>query len=128
MEPCTENVLFRVFNLFCCLVFIQSTQFARDSTNVRDSCFCRLCKCCHDNWNSVFFMFPKLSLLSRKIPSTHQQFHSVYGYQTGQDGELPWLPPSHKVTQSFGHVVLQVHVANQSHYDLPNLASWWIIL
>ena len=55
-------------------------------------------------------------MLRRHIPSTHQQYHSVYGKQTWQNDELQWLAPIYEVTQPFGHVVLQNHLTNQNHY------------
>ena len=54
-------------------------------------------------------------MLRRQIPLTHW-YHSVYGYQTLQDGKLPRLALTHKVTQPFDHVVLQDHMTNQNYY------------
>ena len=55
----------------------------------------------------------------RQIPSTHQ-YHSAYGYQTRQDGELPWVAPALKVTQPFDHVVLiHFHNAYGQYGDIP---------
>ena len=36
--------------------------------------------------------------------------HSAYGYQTWQDGILPWCTPAHKVTRPFDYVFLWYHV------------------
>ena len=33
-----------------------------------------------------------------------------YGHQTWQNGNLPWLPPTIKITLSFDHTFLQDHV------------------
>ena len=37
-------------------------------------------------------------------------YHSAYDHQTGQDGNLPWWAPAHKVTRPFNQVVLLDHV------------------
>ena len=47
-------------------------------------------------------------------PYLHNQ--SAYGYQTFQDGNVPWLAPALKVTWPFDHVVLGDHVRNWNHY------------
>ena len=70
---------------------------------------------CYDNWNSLF-LISIATIVKRQIPSTHQ-YHSVYGYQTWQDDKLPWLAPTHKVTQPFDHLVLQDHMTNQNYYN-----------
>ena len=69
---------------------------------------------CYDNWNSLF-PISIATIVKRQIPSTHQ-YHSVYDHQTWQDGKLPWLAPTHKVTQTFDHLVLQDHMTNQNYY------------
>ena len=49
---------------------------------------------------------------------------------------LPWLAPTHKVIETFGHVVLQDHETHQNHYISTTTAydcqtwqngnlSWW---
>ena len=39
-------------------------------------------------------------------------FHSAYGHQTLQPGDLPWGPSNHSVTRPLSHVVLPGHVAD----------------
>ena len=34
------------------------------------------------------------------------------GHQTWWDGDLPFIASTNKVTQTFGHVVLQDHITN----------------
>ena len=103
--------LFEIATFFVALYFSSQLSFISGSSNVKDSCvfdevYFPLCNCCIDNRNSLFFPpFSHQLLLRRQIPSTHQ-YHSVYGYQTWQDVTLPWLVPTHKVTQSFDHMVL----------------------
>ena len=76
-----------------------------------------LCNCCHDNWNGVFF-FPI---------STAAIVKETNSFNKSPIPQCLWLPNlagwwgtllalSHKVTQPFGHVVLQDHVTNQNHY------------
>ena len=50
---------------------------------------------------------------SREIlKSLYIHYYSAYGYQTWQDGNLPWWAPAYKVTWPFDHMVLQDHVTN----------------
>ena len=41
-----------------------------------------------------------------KLKSVYLHYHSAYGYQTWQDGNLPWWAPAHKVTWLFDRMVL----------------------
>ena len=43
-------------------------------------------------------------------------YHSVYGHQTCEDGDILWQAPNYKVTESFDHVLLQGHMTNKNHY------------
>ena len=56
-----------------------------------------------------FLPFPQQPFLKRPTPLTYHQFQNIYGYQAWQDGKLPWLTPTHKVTQPFGHVVFHIN-------------------
>ena len=51
-----------------------------------------------------------------KLKPLNLHYHSVYGHQTCNNGNIPWQTPNHKVIQSFDHVVLQGHVTNKSHF------------
>ena len=91
--------------------------------HVFDEGFYPLCNCCYDNWNLVFF--------SISIAAIVNEINSF----NWQDGGLPWLAPSHKVTRPFRHVVLQDHVKTRIIISslpqwlwLPNLTEWWLIL
>ena len=44
-----------------------------------------------------------------KLKQLYLQCHSVYGHQAGQDNDFTSATPTHKVTQSDGHLVLQDH-------------------
>ena len=40
----------------------------------------------------------------------------LYGHQSWKDGDLLWGWPTHKVIQSFGHVISEGHVTNENLY------------
>ena len=44
-----------------------------------------------------------------KLKPFHLYYQSSYGRQTWQDADLPSVPPTHKVTERFSHIVLQDH-------------------
>ena len=80
-----------------------------------------------------FIFFPIIAmrteiLLRKKIPSTYHQYHSVYGYQACQGGELPWLVPTHKVNQTFGHArSLYLHYHSAYGFQIwqdSDLSGW----
>ena len=83
----------------------------------------------------IFFPISIATIVKETISSRNYHYHSGYGYQAWQDGELPWQAPTHKVTQPFGHMVLQDHVKNKTIISSlpqglwsPNLDSWWLNL
>ena len=47
-----------------------------------------------------------------KLKTLYLHYHSVYGHQTCQDGNLPWLTPAYKVTSPFDYGVLQNYMTN----------------
>ena len=47
-----------------------------------------------------------------KIKPLHLYYDSAYVHHTWQDGNLLWRAPTHKITWSLDHVVLQGHVTN----------------
>ena len=54
--------------------------------------------------------------LLQQLKALYLHFYNDYGYQTWLGCDLPWERPNHKVTWRFDHVVLQDHLANESHY------------
>ena len=51
-----------------------------------------------------------------KIKPLYFHYQSAYGYQTWQDGKLPWWARVFKVTFPFAHVILWDHLINWNHY------------
>ena len=47
-----------------------------------------------------------------KLKTLYLHYHSAYGHQTLQDGNVPRWAPTHKVTWPFQQVVLWDHVTN----------------
>ena len=47
-----------------------------------------------------------------KLKPLYIHYQSGNGYQTWQNGDLPWRAHTHKVTQALGQRVLQDHVTN----------------
>ena len=53
---------------------------------------------------------------SDKLKTLYLYYQSVYGYQSCQNGNLPWWATACQATWSFGHTDLQNRVTNQNHY------------
>ena len=51
-----------------------------------------------------------------KLNSLYLQYHSAYGHQTWQEGNLRKWAPAHKVTWLFDHGVLWNQVTTWNHY------------
>ena len=47
-----------------------------------------------------------------KLNTLYYHYQNPYGYQTWQDGSLPWKALSNTVSWLFDHVALQDHVTN----------------
>ena len=47
-----------------------------------------------------------------KLKSLYLHYHHALDHKTSQNGDLPWVSLTHKVTQPFGYVVLWDHLAN----------------
>ena len=71
-----------------------------------------------------------------KLKSLYFYYHSAYGHQIWQDGNLRWWASENKVIWPFDQVVLRDQVATWSHIIFPlpqciwppNLASWWLVM
>ena len=48
----------------------------------------------------------------QQVEKLYLYYHSIYGYQTWQGGDLPWSATTHKITLTFDQVVLQFHDKN----------------
>ena len=57
------------------------------------------------------------NLTLQSLQTSYFHYRNVYGYQTWQGGDLPWRAPTHNITETFGHVVLQDHVRSQNHHN-----------
>ena len=51
---------------------------------------------------------------TKTVMSLH--YHSAYGHQIRQYGNLPWWTPANKVTWPFDYMVLWDHVTKYKHY------------
>ena len=52
------------------------------------------------------------NLALQPLKTLYLLYHNAYGHQTCQDGDLPREAPAHKITRTFGHVILGGHVTN----------------
>ena len=70
-----------------------------------------------------FFPFPQQPFLKRQTLLIYHQFQNIYGNQAMQDGKLPWVTPTHKVTQPFSHAVFHIN-----YYISTKRGRWWLTL
>ena len=83
-------------------------------------------------WIHMTFWSRGLVRSRDKLKPLYLHYHSTYGHQTWQDGNLPWWAPAYKVTWFFDHVVFWDIVTNWKPYisttAMPMMAGWWLTL
>ena len=55
---------------------------------------------------------PSITWSLEKLKPFYLYYQSAHGYQTWQDGNLPWWALSYKVASNFDHVVFWDHGTN----------------
>ena len=130
--------------IFCLVALIQSFNFVSDILRKRSMILMKysilfakysILFATVPTITEIFFPISIATIVKETISSRNYHYHSGYGYQAWQDGELPWQAPTHKVTQPFGHMVLQDHVKNKTIISslpkclwLANLVGLWLAL
>ena len=63
---------------------------------------------------------------SDKLKPLTLYYHSAYGHQIWQGGNLLWVAPTHKATWPFNHVVVRDQTKTYLHYQSVYGQQTWL--